>query len=242
MTRVIGIDPGSVTGLFCVDAMRAWRCSAWPIAERCDSRGPGGFMGHTCGATADPSTWRYVGRASVRAAALKARTGEARLFLEVRAHLALWTPALAVLEEPSDGMAKWSGGTGRTTAFALGRSYGLVYAACVAVGVPVVTYNVTGRKARPASVTKSGDVVRARDERLGWMPRVKTGNFEHVQARDQTLKDLRVLALGIMRRPISGKIDAKDLARELTEHECMSLGVMRYHLVERQGLANLAPR
>lgn len=239
MTRVIGIDPGSVTGLFCVSALRAWRCSTRPVAKRCDYDGPGGFMGHTCGATADPSTWRYVGRASIRASALKRppTTGEARLFLEVRARLVEWTPALAVLEEPSDGMAKWSGGTGRGVAFGLGKAYGLVYAACVSAGVPIVTYNVTGRKARAASEGK-----KARPARDGWMPRVKTGNFEHVQPRDETLKQLRALAFEIMRRPMSGMMDVAEMTREITEHEVMSLGVLRYHLVERQGLASLAPR
>lgn len=188
--RAVGIDPGASTGVVCVDLVRA------------DT---------IVGA-------RFVAAVTCRASASKDLTDaeqDASLGVSIRRTLDLLhgatTPiAFVVLEEPADGMGKWSTQgrkTGRGTAFGLGRAYGLALAAAAALDGNV------GLHAYPVTTTAQGRAA----GRLGWMQ----GRQPRPTPREDTLATMRHLA-----RALGCATHAS-----LTDDQLMALGVLQYHVV-----------
>lgn len=186
VVRYIGIDPGGHTG----------------IVELIGPAGSLAGKGLQFSRSASLTSTSYQKRS---AASNRANIG---------AKVAEWLvqrpePVAAVaMEEPRDGMSKWSGGTARGTSFALGAHFGIaLYAVAVTLD----------------------DFARTDEERIftytvgEWMPRAAgRRGLGHTQKREITLANLRVIAraLGMTR----------DRLADVSEHELMALGVLLHHL------------
>jgi hypothetical protein len=121
----------------------------------------------------------------------------------------------AVLEEPKDAQPHWAKGgpMGLGSLFASGKGYGLCLAAigdthALKIG-EAITYQVT--------TNKHGE---------GWQPRVKGGRNKNL-----THTPRKVLLIEELRAELMTKHQMQFLAvNELSEHELMAYGVLRYHL------------
>lgn len=158
MIRAVGIDPGSQTGMICLDLDDSFAIMG---AQ---------FVGAS---TVSPST-------SVK---LDEWRQQLSLGDKIALQLDSWRPQLVVLEEPSDALPTWNVGgkggrsAGTGTVFGLGRAYGIALARVgLTTGVErIVSYNVTssrkkqrigwmqGYQSRPP---KREYVLRAADELL----------------------------------------------------------------------------
>jgi hypothetical protein len=204
LIRVVGIDPGSTTGIICL---------ALPTGSR------------------DLSRAELVGSASVirhppRKRETIAETW-ARFQLDVFKALMSFVPfALAVVEEPSDGMVGgWNKtgrrGSGQATKFALGASFGTIISAIDSLMCHprIVSYLVAGSK-----------------KREGWMPKVRTGNLTHTIKSEVLQELLRAEVDAISRRTErngSNNLQKVEITGGPTVDELMAFGVLRHHIITR---------
>lgn len=201
---VVGIDPGSTTGLV---ALRIAGHKSRPL-----------------------DTARWQGNAALATAHRLHRSdaeNRAALFVRVRDWLNVYAPAHVVIEEPSDATPRWnrqggeSGAAATGTLFLLGAHFGLVLAAAQScISLPrIYTYQVQGSK---------------RKGKEGWMPRGQGGRpmrrdlllgALRTEARQHFYRPLD----GVLPAPPKDR-NTLDATSVLSDHELMAYGVLCYHL------------
>lgn len=136
---IAGVDPGSETGLVCLDVPES--------GQVVDAR----WITHA------------VVRPTVRQGLTEAER-DANLFLRLAGWFGVAAPEVIVFEEPMDAAITWRGHRhqARGTAFRLGAFYGLAVAAAwhADSAVRLVSYPVTNRRSRPGWMRgKKHDVI-----------------------------------------------------------------------------------
>jgi hypothetical protein len=201
---VVGIDPAATAGLVALSV----------LADR-----PG-----------YEDAWRWVAHAVIHASASTKTTKiENKLTLAGKCVSFLNTvrAAYIAIERPADMEARVfiPGGQGQAqrvnamgTSFAIGEAFGILATAAHMSGLRVYAYPVTSRKASAKH-----------DERVGWMPTVRTGNFSHVMKRENLLSLLQSRAYAVRDRAHLGRV--YDRPNEtLDVNVLMAFGVLNFHL------------
>jgi hypothetical protein len=211
--RVVGIDPGTVTGMIAVLVPESTKRigDARLIGAKSVTHG-----GSTEGIGVTPQA-------------------RSLLFFTVRETLLRWKPDLVVIEEPWDAQPMWGRDSGRTkgasrgTIFTLGSHFGLVLAAAASLpSAPrIASYPVTSHPPK-----------RGRPGVLGWMQRRASRPPKGDVTRDECARLLR----GLCARPATGAIADEDkisaYVERVREHEhdvLMALGVLTFHLDRERG-------
>jgi len=161
--RCVGIDPGSITGLCCLE-----------VSTIDGAKNAAETLAHYL------RTARVVGFSRISSSKrLNTSPPEQHLTLyrKLCEQLSEWQPDHIVLEEPRDGIMMGGGRRQMGTEFSLGRYFGLALAACDNTGSDVETidtYQVTS--------TKHGE---------GWMPRRAGTGLKHTELKNQLIKRFR---------------------------------------------------
>lgn len=201
-STVLGIDPGRSTGLYSVSIPTVSHALTLDEFQRY-----GRWLGNAVVALSNRESIPLTARYAEMAIKLAERTHDVQA-------------DLVVLEYPKDGMAKWSGGSGRGIEFSMGMFFGFALLACQ----PFVNYNVA---LVPVTSSKAKN-------RVGWMPKVTTikGNrrVTHTQDRETTLRQCRAIAQSLGE---NAGLNCDFVENNLSDHELMALGVLTYYVTNR---------